>query len=157
MSNHRLIPGQEFRIDELPTDGNVFVSSRKAAEEEFKDLRNRLIELQQCFYAEDKHKLLIVFQAMDAGGKDGTIRKVFKGVNPQGVRVHSFKTPYKKELAHDYLWRVHQVVPPRGMIGIFNRSHYEDVLVARVENIVPELVWRRRFDHINDFEAFEKG
>jgi PPK2 family polyphosphate:nucleotide phosphotransferase len=89
---------------------------------------------------------------MDAGGKDSAIRKVFRGINPQGVRVHSFKGPTKEELAHDYLWRVHKVVPTRGMIGVFNRSHYEDVLVARVEDIVPEPVWRKRYDQINEFE-----
>ncbi len=89
---------------------------------------------------------------MDAGGKDGTIRRVFKGVNPQGVRVTSFKVPSKRELAHDFLWRVHQAVPATGMIGVFNRSHYEDVLVVRVHDLVPEDVWRPRFWHINQFE-----
>jgi PPK2 family polyphosphate:nucleotide phosphotransferase len=89
---------------------------------------------------------------MDAGGKDGTIRSVFRGVNPQGVRVTSFKVPSKQELAHDFLWRIHQAVPAKGMIGVFNRSHYEDVLVVRVHNIVPESVWRPRYEQINNFE-----
>jgi PPK2 family polyphosphate:nucleotide phosphotransferase len=94
---------------------------------------------------------------MDAGGKDGTIRKVFRGVNPQGVRVTSFKAPSKKELAHDFLWRIHRPVPANGMIGVFNRSHYEDVLVVRVHNLVPEEVWRPRYKMINDFESMLVG
>jgi PPK2 family polyphosphate:nucleotide phosphotransferase len=96
--------------------------------------------------------LLIVLQAMDAGGKDGTIRSIMSGVNPQGVTVTSFKAPTAAELAHDFLWRIHQAVPARGMIGIFNRSHYEDVLVARVKNLVTKRVWQTRYEHINNFE-----
>ena len=152
MSKHRLTPGVEINIRDLPTDGTAFCDDRKQAEKEFKELRKELIELQARIYAEGKHKILIIFQAMDAGGKDSTIRKVLTGVNPQGVRVHSFKKPSSEEFAHDYLWRVHKVVPARGMIGVFNRSHYEDVLVVRVENIVPEAVWRARYDQINEFE-----
>ena len=103
-------------------------------------------------YAENKHKVLIVLQAMDTGGKDGVIRHVFDGVNPQGVRVAAFKQPTPTELAHDYLWRVHQQTPGKGEVVIFNRSHYEDVLVVRVHNLVPEAVWRRRYEQINAFE-----
>ncbi|MBI5959415.1 MAG: polyphosphate kinase 2 family protein [Chloroflexi bacterium] len=114
--------------------------------------RQRLEKLQEVLYAEAKHTLLIVLQAMDAGGKDGTIRSVMDGVNPLGVGVTSFKAPTAEELAHDFLWRIHQHVPSRGMIGIFNRSHYEDVLIVRVENLVPEAVWKKRYDHINAFE-----
>jgi polyphosphate kinase 2 (PPK2 family) len=132
---HQLSAQQTVHLTDLPTDGKPFYPDRAAAEAEFRALRKEFIELQARLYAEDKHKLLIIFQAMDAGGKDSAIRKVFKGVNPQGARVHSFKAPSKLELAHDYLWRVHQVVPPRGMIGVFNRSHYEDVLVVRVHNL----------------------
>lgn len=152
MSAHQLIPGKPIEIRELPTDGKQFNDDRKQVEKEFKKLRKEFIELQACLYAEDKHKLLIVLQAMDAGGKDGTIRNMLEGVNPQGVRVQSFKAPTHHELAHDYLWRVHKVVPARGMIGVFNRSHYEDVLVVRVENFVPETVWRKRYAQINEFE-----
>lgn len=126
---------------------------RKDAEKQFKKLREELIEQQNCFYADGGQKLLIVFQAMDAGGKDGTIRKVFRGVNPQGVRVTSFKKPTSEELSHDYLWRIHKAVPASGMIGVFNRSHYEDVLVVRVDDIVPESVWRPRYEQINQFES----
>ena len=149
---HRVQPGSTVDLLSIPADGKEYHDDRKKAEKEFKKLRKEFRELQYRLYAEDKHKLLLVFQAMDAGGKDGTIRASTHGVNPQGVRVFSFKAPSSLELAHDYLWRVHMVVPKRGMIGIFNRSHYEDVLVVRVDNIVPEFVWRPRYGHINDFE-----
>lgn len=150
---HRIKPGQTVDINALPTDGKQFYKDGKTkGEEEFKALRKELRELQARLYAEDKRSMLIVFQAMDAGGKDGTIRAITQGVNPQGVRVASFKAPSKEELAHDFLWRIHQETPARGMMRIFNRSHYEDVLVVRVDNIVPESVWRPRYDHINSFE-----
>jgi PPK2 family polyphosphate:nucleotide phosphotransferase len=149
---HKLIPGQIVDMNTLPANGKIFHDDRKKAEKEFEKLRRRFRELQQRLYAADKHKLLIVFQAMDAGGKDGTIRAVTQGVNPQGVRVTSFKAPSKEELAHDFLWRIHNVVPARGMIGIFNRSHYEDVLIVRVDSLVPESVWRPRYEQINQFE-----
>lgn len=152
MTQHQLQPGEHVTIADLPTRADGFHDDRKQAEEEFKQLRDELVDLQAQIYAEDKHSLLVVFQAMDAGGKDSTIRKVFDGVNPQGVRVQSFKAPTKEELAHDYLWRVHKVVPKRGMVGVFNRSHYEDVLVVRVENLVPEPVWQKRYEQINEFE-----
>ena len=112
----------------------------------------RLAGLQRVFYADARHALLIVLQGRDAAGKDGTIRHVFSVVNPQGCEVSSFKVPTENELRHDFLWRVHQRVPARGMIGIFNRSHYEDVLVARVNGLVPEGVWRERYTQINEFE-----
>jgi polyphosphate kinase 2 (PPK2 family) len=149
---HQLDPGQPVRLLQQSSQGNQFNSDKEAAIVEFRNLRDELIELQRRLYAQDKHKLLIVFQAMDAGGKDGTIRRIFRGVNPQGVRVNSFKVPSKLELAHDFLWRVHKVVPRRGMIGVFNRSHYEDVLVVRVHKIVPESIWRPRYELINHFE-----
>jgi PPK2 family polyphosphate:nucleotide phosphotransferase len=151
-NTHRLDPGRLFRLADLPTRADSFHEDRQVAETEFRALRDELIELQARIYAEDKHKVLVVLQAMDAGGKDGTIRHVFRGVNPQGVRVTSFKAPSKWELEHDFLWRIHNAVPAKGMIGVFNRSHYEDVLVVRVHDIVPESVWRPRYDHINGFE-----
>jgi PPK2 family polyphosphate:nucleotide phosphotransferase len=114
--------------------------------------RRRLAELQDLLYADKRFALLIVLQTVDAGGKDGTIRHVMSGVNPQGCQVTSFKAPTPLELDHDFLWRVHQHVPPRGFIGIFNRSHYEDVLVARVHELVPKKVWSERYRQINDFE-----
>jgi PPK2 family polyphosphate:nucleotide phosphotransferase len=113
----------------------------------------QLSQLQNVLYAEGKRRVLVVLQAMDTGGKDGVIRKVFTGVNPQGVRVVSFKAPSAEELSHDYLWRVHQEVPPKGMIHVFNRSHYEDVLITRVRGWVDDATAKRRFRQINDFES----
>ncbi len=115
-------------------------------------LVEELAELQNRLWAEHRRSVLLVLQAMDAGGKDGTIRKVFTGVNPQGVRVASFKAPTAEELAHDFLWRIHRETPGRGEIGVFNRSHYEDVLIVRVDELVPEDVWRPRYRAIRDFE-----
>lgn len=112
----------------------------------------KLQDLQEVMWAEGKHSLLIVLQALDAGGKDGTIRQVMRGVNPQGCQVTSFKVPTDEELAHDYLWRVHKATPRKGYIGIFNRSHYEDVLVVRVHELVAEQVWQKRYEQINQFE-----
>ena len=108
--------------------------------------------LQEMLYAEHKHKILIVIQAMDTGGKDGVIRSVFEGVNPSGVRVACFKVPTPIEMDHDYLWRIHRQTPAKGEIVIFNRSHYEDVLVVRVHNLVPKSVWNKRYEQINAFE-----
>ncbi len=108
--------------------------------------------LQESLWAEHRHKVLVVLQGMDTSGKDGTIRHVFEGVNPLGVRVAAFKAPTEEELDHDFLWRVHPKVPGKGEMVIFNRSHYEDVLVARVQKLAPPEVWRRRYDQINDFE-----
>lgn len=149
---HKMTPGKSVRIEQLPTRGDEFHLDRDAATAEFKKLRKEARRLQVQLYAEGKSKLLIVFQAMDAGGKDGTIRRVLQGINPQGVRVTSFKAPSRVELAHDFLWRVHKAVPAAGMIGVFNRSHYEDVLVVRVHELAPESTWSRRFELINQFE-----
>jgi len=115
-------------------------------------MHKRLAELQQLLWADGTRAVLVVIQAMDTGGKDGTIRKVFSGVNPQGVDVTGFGVPSSEELSHDYLWRVHRRAPAKGRIGIFNRSHYEDVLVVRVNDLVPQERWERRYDHIVDFE-----
>jgi PPK2 family polyphosphate:nucleotide phosphotransferase len=120
--------------------------------ERLQALTERMDALQEALYAEAKRSLLVVLQGRDTSGKDGTIRKVFGPLDPQGVIVTGFKAPTPVELAHDFLWRVHQAVPPRGSIGIFNRSHYEDVLVVRVHELVPESVWRPRYEQINLFE-----
>lgn len=117
-----------------------------------KALLGRLTDLQERLYAESRRSLLVVLQGRDTCGKDGTIRRVFDAVNPQGCIVTSFKKPNELELSHDYLWRVHHPVPAKGMIGIFNRSHYEDVLVVRVRELVPRTVWAKRYQQINDFE-----
>ena len=151
-NTHKLSPDANISLADFATSADSFHTDRDEAEKEFKKLRKELVDLQNRFYADGRHKLLIVFQAMDAGGKDGTIRKVFRGVNPQGVRVTSFKKPSTRERAHDYLWRIHNAVPAKGMFGIFNRSHYEDVLVVRVHNIVPQAVWEPRYEQINEFE-----
>ena len=135
-----------------PNDTGKFNGGKKEAREALITLNKELASLQELLYAEGKQKLLIVLQAMDTGGKDGTIRRVFEGVNPQGVKVASFKVPSSIELAHDYLWRIHQQTPGKSEIVIFNRSHYEDVLVVRVHNLVPKEVWSKRFHHINEFE-----
>ena len=119
----------------------------------FAELNAQLVELQQALYAEHKHKVLVVLQAMDTGGKDGVIRKVFSGVNPIGIHVASFKAPTPAELDHDYLWRVHARVPAKGELVVFNRSHYEDVLITRVEGWIDDRTAKRRFRQINDFEA----
>ena len=150
---YRVEPGSRIDLNKWnPADAAAFDGDKEAGKEATKKLNKRLESLQELLYAEGKHKILIVLQAMDTGGKDGAIRHVFDGVNPQGVKVASFKRPTPEELAHDYLWRVHKVTPGTGEIVIFNRSHYEDVLVVRVHNLVPEKVWSRRYDQIVAFE-----
>ncbi len=139
-------------LSELDTDESEGYGSKRDVKEELSALRDRISDLQARLYAEGRRSLLVVLQAMDTGGKDGAIKDVFRGVNPQGCQVWSFKTPSSEELSHDFLWRYHQKAPPRGMITIFNRSHYEDVLVVRVKDIVPESVWRPRYESIRDFE-----
>jgi PPK2 family polyphosphate:nucleotide phosphotransferase len=153
MKLHRVKPGSKVdlsKIDPASTPG--FKGHRKDASERLLELCDRLEVLQESLWAEHQRQVLIVLQGMDTSGKDGTISHVFEGVNPQGVRVVSFKGPSPEELDHDFLWRVHAKVPGRGEIVIFNRSHYEDVLVARVRELVPPGVWRERYDQINDFE-----
>jgi PPK2 family polyphosphate:nucleotide phosphotransferase len=153
MNRYRVKPGSKVKLSDLdPNDKSAFRGDKKEGRQELLRLNERLEYLQELHYAEGKHRLLIVLQARDAGGKDGTIRHVFEGVNPQGVKVASFKRPTPEELAHDYLWRVHPHVPGNGEFVIFNRSHYEDVLVVRVHNLVPPGVWGKRFDQINSFE-----
>jgi PPK2 family polyphosphate:nucleotide phosphotransferase len=144
-------PHQKILLKQFDADYHAD-KSKNETRAETKILRERLAELQTVLYAQGKYSLLIVLQAMDAGGKDGTIKRVFSGVNPQGFRIANFKKPTDKELAHDFLWRVHQEVPPKGYIGIFNRSHYEDVLIVRVNKILPKSIWEKRYDHINAFE-----
>jgi PPK2 family polyphosphate:nucleotide phosphotransferase len=153
MDRYRVKPGTKINLDRLdPADTGAFRGGKAKARAELNRLNRRLEALQELLYAESKHRVLVILQAMDAGGKDGTIRRVFEGVNPQGVSVASFKIPTAEELAHDYLWRVHPHVPGNGQIAIFNRSHYEDVLIVRVRNLVAPHVWKRRYAHINHFE-----
>src|SRR3954468_16075708 len=151
-ARYRVEPGERFSIaDHDPADTGGF-SGGEEVEREYSGLRERIADLQERLYAEEKRSLLIVLQGIDAAGKDGTLRHVMRGTNPSGVRVYSFKEPSSEELAHDFLWRYHQSTPADGMIGVFNRSHYEDVLVVRVKDLAPEELWRSRYDSINDFE-----
>jgi PPK2 family polyphosphate:nucleotide phosphotransferase len=145
-------PGKKIRLGKIASDDTGQFRNKDAALPAIQKNIKKLAELQEVLYAQARHAVLIVFQAMDAGGKDGAIEHVFSGVNPQGCSVTSFKAPSTLELAHDYLWRIHAAVPARGMIGIFNRSHYESVLVERVKELVTKKIWSRRYEHINDFE-----
>jgi PPK2 family polyphosphate:nucleotide phosphotransferase len=143
-----------FHLDKVDTGSTSGAPGGKAATQAtFPDMWDKLQELQERLYAQSEQALLVVLQAMDAGGKDGTIRHVFRGLNPLGVRVAAFKVPSSEEKTHDFLWRIHQQVPRLGEMGVFNRSHYEDVLVARVHDLVPEKVWRDRYEHIRAFES----
>jgi PPK2 family polyphosphate:nucleotide phosphotransferase len=151
-SDYLVRPGKKFSLKDQPTDDTGPFDDKDEAAKAIEKNLARLHELQEVLYAEAKHAVLVVVQAIDAGGKDGAIEHVFSGVNPQGCAVTSFKKPTPLELAHDFLWRIHAAVPPRGMIGIFNRSHYESVLVERVKKFVPKDVWSKRYDHINEFE-----
>ena len=144
-------PDSKIRLLDIdPSDTHGFDNEGAAARLE-KNLQ-RLSVLQYLLYAEARRSLLVVLQGIDAGGKDGTIRRVMSGLNPQGVSVTSFKAPDGPERRHDYLWRIHNAVPEFGKIGIFNRSQYEDVLIVRVHNMVPKSVWSKRYEQINDFE-----
>ena len=145
-------PGARFRLKDWPTNDTGSFKAESEAQENLEKHRRTLGKLQEVLFAEAKHALLIVLQAMDTGGKDGTIRHIFTGVNPQGVNVTPFKVPTPLEAAHDYLWRAHAAVPRLGTIGIFNRSHYEDVLVTRVHKTISDKLAKRRFREINQFE-----
>ncbi|MGF1635190.1 MAG: PPK2 family polyphosphate kinase [Phycisphaerae bacterium] len=150
-SPHMVWPGSKLVLADAPTappDDADKSDSKDAADK----LTERLIKLQERLYVDGRYAMLVIFQAMDAGGKDSTTRRVFAGVNPQGVRVSSFKVPSSLEQRHDHLWRIHAECPARGMIRIFNRSQYENVVVERVEEITPPERWQKRFDHINAFE-----
>ncbi len=149
---YRVQPGEPIVLADFAPDASEHYKKSKDVEKELEHQRDRLGKLQQRLYAENQRSLLIVLQAMDTGGKDGTIKNVFSGINPQGCRVWSFKKPSEEESSHDFLWRYHQRTPQRGMITIFNRSHYEDVLIVRVKQLVSEEVWRSRYHVINEFE-----
>ena len=158
-SSHDPVPVDHYRVDPASFGGIDSIDSnanggydKASAKPVMKALNARVEELQEHLYAHGKERLLCVLQATDTGGKDGTIRAVFDRTNPQGVHVASFKKPTSEELAHDYLWRIHQHTPAKGHITVFNRSHYEDVLVVRVRELVEEEVWRKRYEHIRNFE-----
>jgi len=156
MSNYRkkfvVNPGSKIRLKHFDPDYHGKHESHKSALPEIQENLKKMDELQYRMYAENKHSLLIVLQGLDAAGKDGVVRHVLTGLNPSGCVSNNFKEPTKVEVAHDFLWRVHPHVPAKGSIAIFNRSHYEDVLVVRVHGLAPEKVWSKRYDQINDFE-----
>lgn len=156
-SDYLVPPGKKFQLADRPTDDPGPFKDKAEAAPVIEKNKERIHELQEVLYAEGKHALLVLFQSIDAGGKDGAIDYIFSGVNPQGCAVTSFKRPSSLELSHDFLWRHHLAVPARGMIGIHNRSHYETVLVERVKEIVPKKVWSARYEHINDFERMLTG
>jgi PPK2 family polyphosphate:nucleotide phosphotransferase len=150
----RVEPGAKLDLSSIDPSGSPYwdPDDKVQARDVLLELNHRLEALQELLWAQRAERVLVVLQAMDAGGKDGTIRRVFEGVDPSGVRVASFKRPSEDELARDYLWRIHQQVPADGELVIFNRSHYEDVLVVRVMELVPADVWARRYRHIVEFE-----
>jgi PPK2 family polyphosphate:nucleotide phosphotransferase len=149
---YRVQPDEDVALDQHEPADTASYDDPDEAREELAGLVEQIAELQARLYAEEKRSLLVVLQGIDAAGKDSTVKHVFSGTNPQGVRVYSFKEPSNEEAAHDFLWRYHQHTPGSGMIHVFNRSHYEDVLVVRVKELVEEERWRSRYDSINDFE-----
>jgi PPK2 family polyphosphate:nucleotide phosphotransferase len=151
-SPHLVEPGKQIDLAAAPTSADGLGLSKEEAKALAAKHIKRIDKLQEVLFAEGKHAVLIVLQAIDTGGKDSTIRNVFEPLDPQGVSVASFRAPTPLELSHDYLWRYHMACPTRGHITLFNRSHYESVLVERVKKIVPEKVWRRRYEEINTFE-----
>jgi PPK2 family polyphosphate:nucleotide phosphotransferase len=153
---HKLMTaaGRRVVLSQYDPDATFGYKKGQKLKSKLEELIGRLDNLQYLLYAENKRALLIILQGIDASGKDGTVRHVMSGLNPQGTRVTAFKEPSAEEASHDFLWRVHAAVPRRGDVGIFNRSHYEDVLVARVHGLVPESVWSRRYDQINRFESY---
>lgn len=151
LSDYRIQPGKDVHMNKIKTDECGDWDEESALKRLAKN-REKIIELQDILFAEHKQSLLVVLQAMDAAGKDSTIKAVTQGINPQGCGVVSFKQPSSEELSHDFLWRIHQEVPQKGKIEIFNRSHYEDVIITRVHDLVPRDLIKKRYDHINDFE-----
>lgn len=144
--------GQSIELSEFPTRVKQNKIGKTEARERLSTNAIEMADLARRMFAENTRSILLVLQGMDTAGKDGTIRAVMRGMNPRSCQVVSFKKPSVEELEHDFLWRVHHTVPRKGNIGIFNRSHYEDVLVVRVHNLVPPEVWSKRYEHINDFE-----
>jgi PPK2 family polyphosphate:nucleotide phosphotransferase len=153
---HRVEPGKRIRLGDISPDDTHGVS-RDDADRQSSKIEETLSRLQESLYAAGQNGVLVVLQGLDTAGKDGTISHVMAHFSPTGVRVEAFKEPTPVELAHDFLWRVHQVTPSKGVMTIFNRSHYEDVLATRVHKLVPKRVWERRYDHINNFEALLDG
>ena len=151
---YRHKPGKKLKLSDQDTSEKVLAEELGKEESYpfFDELCDELQQLQKMLYAQGKHRVLVVMQAMDTGGKDGCIKNVFSRVDPQGLDVVSFKAPNKEELSHDFLWRIHQHVPKDGCLTVFNRSHYEDIIAVRVKEIFPEKVWKKRYDHVVNFE-----
>lgn len=164
LKSYRAPYKKEFSLKDFPTDDTGKFENKEEAERLLSHNINRMAELQDALYAHDRYALLLIFQAMDAAGKDGAIKHVMSGLNPQGTQVFSFKQPSAEELDHDYLWRVNKSLPERGRIGIFNRSHYEEILVVRVHNyleaeklpepLVKKDIWKSRFRQFRDYERY---
>ena len=152
INRHRIVPGQSVQLAEFETRSHAAFEGKKQAKQFTAEAIEEIRSLQYRLFVEGRRSLLIVLQAPDAAGKDGLIRRVLGQMNPQGCRTYPFKAPTRHELDHDFLWRIHQCTPARGHVSIFNRSHYEDVLIARVEDLVPESVWKDRYEIINSFE-----
>lgn len=153
MNTYKLKPGSKFRFaDWDPNDKQLIDGNKEAGLKKLAELKKELYGLQVALFAEQKQRVLVVLQGMDTSGKDGTIRHVFGGLDPQGIRVATFGKPSTLELSHDYLWRIHKETPTKGLITVFNRSHYEDVLAVRVRKLQPQSVWSKRFEHIVNFE-----
>ena len=169
ISDYEIKPQKQVKLSDYSTKDTAGFKSKDEAKELLEQNIEKMIELQDKLYAQDKYSLLLIFQAMDAAGKDSTIKHVMSGLNPQGTQVYSFKQPSKEELDHGYLWRIQKVVPERGRIGIFNRSHYEEVLVVKVhdllknqplpQDLIDKNVWQKRYEQISNFEnyLFENG
>jgi PPK2 family polyphosphate:nucleotide phosphotransferase len=143
--------GHKIKLSRIDANQTCGITKEKALAR-FCELCEKVAELQQILYAEHQRSLLLIFQAMDTGGKDGAVKSLCGGLNPAGLEVRSFKAPSQVELEHDFLWRAHKATPGKGMIGVWNRSHYEDVLIVRVHKLVPKKVWKARYDQINRFE-----
>lgn len=152
LKHYTVQPGEKIKLEDIPSEISDIKYDKKSANKRIAKNVVVMADLARKLYAENKRSILLVLQGMDTAGKDGTIRSVMRGMNPTSCQVVSFKRPSEEELDHDFLWRVHKTVPRRGNIGIFNRSHYEDVLVVRVHSLVPESVWQQRYETINDFE-----
>lgn len=145
-------PGSKIDLSDVPTRVEQDKHNKSSAKKQIEENAAEMADLARCLYAENKRSILLVLQGMDTAGKDGTIRAVMRGLNPRSCQVHSFKKPSEEELDHDFLWRIHKCAPRKGNIGIFNRSHYEDVLVVRVHELVPKNAWQKRYEMINEFE-----
>jgi len=152
INRFRVAPGSKVKLKDIDSAFKDRHKNHREATEEIERHQVKLRELQELLYADGRYSLLICLQGMDTAGKDGTISHILGAMNPQGCRVAAFKQPSVEELAHDFLWRIHRAAPAKGSVAIFNRSHYEDVLVVRVHNLVPKAVWSRRYDQINEFE-----